>query len=242
MITAEGWDIPVLDLDCQATGIVTPVIKWATLKKGSPAGSIHFYETDYKFNRLWFNTSKLIAAMPSVCVECNFSTYATMPRAEALWNIYRKRTLARKWQDAGIAIIVDLNVEPCFRDLSLLGVPQGWNAYATRIHRGVPFSEIEADHAQAVERSGLADPFFVVFGGGQKIQVACRDRGWPWIPEHRQVVEGRYEPYGTGTQRSGCRVQGGQGVQGIEAGELVGHAPDLGGTAEPRREDHRVQL
>lgn len=194
-MTAEDWGVPTLDLDLQATEIATPVVKWATLKKGHQAGTIHFYEDDYKFTRLWYDSSKLIAAAPPVACECNFSTHAKMSRAEALWSIYRKRTLSRKWQEHGIRIIVDMNVDSRFRDLVLMGVPRGWNAYSVRVHRGCSFNVIDDDYAQAAELAGRPDPFFVVFGGGQKIQVACRDRGWPWIPEHRQVVEGRYPPY-----------------------------------------------
>jgi hypothetical protein len=198
-VTAEWWGIPTLDPAMQAIGLVTPVIKWGTTRRGMPAGTFHFFADDYHWSRLWHDSSKLIDARPTVCVEPNFSTHAQMPRWEAFVGICKKRTLARMWQRAGIRILVDLDVEPCFRDLALLGVPRGWNAYATRIHRGVPFEVIEADHALAAEHAGRPDPFFVVFGGGQRIQVACRERGWPWVPEHRQVVEGRYQPYGTGT-------------------------------------------
>lgn len=205
-MTAEELGIPTLDLDRQAREVVFPVVKWGTAKRGENAGTYHYYSDDYKFSRLWLDPSRVSSLTCVVAVECNFSTYAGMPRAEALWGIYRKRTLARLWQDAGVAILVDLNVEPCFRDLSLLGVPRGWNAYATRIHRSVPFAEIEADFAQAVAHAGRPDPLFVVFGGGQRIEVACRQRGWPWIPEHRQVVAGRYTPHGTRIERSGHAI------------------------------------
>jgi hypothetical protein len=199
-MTAEGWGIPTIHPDRQAWGLPGPVRKWGSFKRGEHAPTIHFYCDDYRFTRLWFDPSRLVESLPLVVVEPNFSTYAGMSRAEVLWGIYRKRDLARDWQDCGIAILVDLNVDPAFRDLSLLGVPEGWNAYATRVHRGVPFAVVEADHAQAVEHSGRPDPFFVVFGGGHSARVACRDRGWPWIPEHRQVVEGRVEAWDEAAQ------------------------------------------
>jgi hypothetical protein len=209
---AAAWGIPTLDLARQATGFPAPVVKWGTVKRGTPAETVHFYADDYKFSRLWHEPAKLIAAQPIVAVEVNFSTHADMPRAEVLWGIYRKRTLSRAWQQAGIAIAVDLNVEPAFRDLALLGVPPGWAAYATRIHRGVPFGVVEADHAQAVAHAGVARPLFVVFGGGQKVACACRRRGWLWIPEHRQVVEGVAHAYGTGSERGRGPVQGDSSV------------------------------
>lgn len=192
VITAEYLGIPTLDPALQATEIVYPVMKWGVVKRGVPgAGTIHLYTDDAKFSRLFYSSEKLIQAKPTVAVECNFSTHDAMPRAEAIHRIYKKRLLAAEWQAAGIRIIADLNVEPKFRDLSLLGVPLGWQAFATRIHRGVPFSVVEEDHAQAVAHSGKPDPLFIVFGGGQTVQVKCRERGLIWIPEHRDIVAGR---------------------------------------------------
>lgn len=211
---ADSWGIPILDVARQAAGLAAPVVKWGTARRGGAAGTIHFYTDDYKFTRLWLDPSKVSGITCSVAVEVNFSTHANMSRAEALWAIFRKRTLARAWQAGGIRTVVDLNVEPKFRDLALLGVPAGWNAYATRVHRGVPFAVVEDDFAQAAAHAGRPDPFFVVFGGGQKVQVACRDRGWPWVPEHRKVVEGRWAAYGTGIVGGVVPGQGGAGVEG----------------------------
>jgi hypothetical protein len=185
-MTADAWGIPALDLEMQATALVEPVTKWGTGRVRDPMpGTFHFYTDDHKFTRNWMEhdlgrPSSLVAAGPAVAVECNFSTYAGMSRAEALWGIYRKRTLARAWQTAGVRIFVDLNVEPCFRDLALLGVPRGWAAYATKKHRGVDPAEVEAEHALAVAHAGPSDVLFVVFGGGEGMRRMCAERGWAW--------------------------------------------------------------
>jgi hypothetical protein len=187
--TASEWEIPSLDFHRRATDLVDPVLKWGRRRRDTPAGTVHFYTDDYKFSRLWLDPTSLFATGCRVAIEVNFSTHAGMSRAEALWGIYRKRTLSRAWQAAGIDIVVDLNVDPKFRDLTLLGVPPGWDAYATRIHRSVPFGQVEADHAMAAAHAGRPDPSFVVFGGGQQVQRACAARDWPWIPEHWQLAE-----------------------------------------------------
>lgn len=199
-MTAEEWGIPTLDLAMQAERLVAPVTKWGTRRRDEPMpGTWHLFTDDYRFTHLWNAPQILPATGCVVTVEANFSTWEAMPRAEALHRIFRKRVLARMWQQEGVRIIVDLNVEPGFRDIALLGVPEGWNAYATRAHRGVPFSVIEEDFALAVHHSGRPDPFFVVFGGGYaSTKPECLKRGWQWVPEHRQVVEGKVAAYGQG--------------------------------------------
>jgi hypothetical protein len=202
-VTAAEWGIPELDPALQATAIPAPAVRWGTAARGAAAGAgagtIHFYGDDYKFTRLWHDTGRLLAAAPAVAVEANFSTHPGMARAEVLWGIYRKRTLARAWQAHGIRLVVDLDVEPAYRDLALLGVPRGWRAYATRVHRGIPLATIEGDYELAARHAGAGPVLFVVYGGGDAIPRHCAGRGWVWIPEHRQVVAGRVAPYGTGT-------------------------------------------
>lgn len=197
---ASYWGIPTLDIGCQAESLVPPVTKWGTRRRTEPMpGTWNLYTADFKFTHLWVKPLLLPRTDCHAAVEANFSTWDDMPRAEAFWGIYRKRTLARIWQDNGVRIIVDLDVEPRFRDIALLGVPEGWNAYATRVHKGLPFSVIEEDHALAVRHSGRPDPFFVVFGGGYaSAKPECLRRGWHWVPEHRQVVEGKVAAYGQG--------------------------------------------
>jgi hypothetical protein len=131
-----------------------------------------------------------------VAVEPNFSVCDETPAAEALWWAYNKRRIAYRWQELGVRVICDLNVGPRHREINLLGVPKGWTAYATRAHRGAPFEAIHDEFLLACEHAGTEEILFVVFGGGRKrIGQYCRHNGWPWVPEHRQVVQGLERPY-----------------------------------------------
>jgi hypothetical protein len=193
------WGIPELDLAACADRLVPPVTKWGTRRRDRlMEGTWHAYCDDFKCTH-WIREPEQIAATGChVAVEPNLSTSADMPAAKLLWITYCKRLIAQYWQDLGIKLIVDLNVAPDPRAyaINFLGVPRGWTAYATRAHRGQPFEAIEAEYRMAVDHAETDGILFVVFGGGRKrIGRFCRDHGWPWVPEHRQVVAGLERPY-----------------------------------------------
>jgi hypothetical protein len=104
-------------------------------------------------------------------------------------------------------LLVDLNVAAEFRDLSLIGVPFGWSAYATRAHRDTGPDGIIGDYnlaADHVRRGGVdpdSDPaaslIFIVFGGGAKVRELCQDSRWGWVPEQARTIRGTAaEPIG----------------------------------------------
>jgi hypothetical protein len=161
-------------------------------------GSWHFYTWDYRYTRLVQNPEQVPATGCRVAVEPNYTITPETPRAEALWKVFLKRTLAAAWQAAGVRIVVDLNLDSDCRhhDLGLLGVPPGWPSYATRAHRGVPFEQIEREFDLAARHARGDVRLFCVFGGGRKTKAACKARGWSWVAEHRQVVQGIERPYG----------------------------------------------
>jgi hypothetical protein len=187
----NDWDIPELDIALAATDLVAPVTKWGTRRRDAPMpGTWHFYTYDFHFTALTRDPSIVPLTGCTAAVEANYSTYAEMGRAEALWGVYRKRLLARWWQAHGVKIIVDLNVDRRFYDLALLGVPEGWPSYATRVHRGNTPDDVEENYEIALAHAGTTPALFAVFGGGRKYKRQCLDRGWAWVPEHRQVVAG----------------------------------------------------
>lgn len=175
----------------QATSFVEPVIRWGSIARSSViSGSYHFYEDDYKFRALWKKPDRLPASGCKVCVEANYSSWPEQPRDDVLKNIYRKRWLARHWQSKGVRIVVDLNLDPAFRDVALLGVPEGWSAYAVRHQAGIPLAEIEADYRFACDRAGTHRILFCVFGGWKKVRDLCTERGWHWQPESLHAARG----------------------------------------------------
>ena len=87
----------------------------------------------------------------------NFSLFDTTPLAQGLDLIYKKRWLARYFQECGINVYADLNVSSKFYEVNRLGIPIGYNAFATRGTRG-HLAELEAELMIAREISGQSIP------------------------------------------------------------------------------------
>lgn len=189
--TDNDWGIPTLDLRKQADALDLPITRWGSISRHNARmpGTWHFYTDDYKFDALWDDPTPVVNSGCVNVIEPNFSTGQQMARAVALWGVFRKRWLARWWQSQGVRIFVDLNVEPQFHDLNLLGVPTGWRSYATRGDLDL----IEQDYAVACEHAGTDDLLFVVYGGPKALKTLCVERGWIWLPEDAQVKEGRWD-------------------------------------------------
>jgi hypothetical protein len=202
---ASHWGIPTLDpawqamrADIEAATALGGWLKWgSSARSGRGVGrAVHWYTFDHNFTAVIRFPDQPVRYGAKVCVEANFSTYPSQPRWEALATIARKRVLANHWGQAGVKLLVDLNVAAEFRDLSLIGVPFGWSAYATRVHRDTGSSGILGDYNLAsnhVRRGGL-DPVsslvFIVFGGGAKVRDLCRDSQWGWVPEQARTIRG----------------------------------------------------
>ncbi len=193
--SANEWGIPDLDPRFQATALPLPFVKWGEISYKKPLNSSAgeggcwcFYVEDDKFESISDNPAKPLRAMPSALVELNYSTYETQPAALAIGHVFFKRWVARYWQSKGFNVIVDLNVVPKFSKINLIGVPEGWRAYATR--GSGERSWVENDYKIALEHSGVdpRDLLFIIYGGGQAIQDFAREHHCHWIPERLQVV------------------------------------------------------
>jgi len=185
------WGIPLLDASLQAIAVDLPVSLWgAAGRKKRMDGTWVFYCDDYRFEALWKDPSTVVNTQCVNAVEPNFTVGPQTPRAVALWQIYRKRYIARWWQSCGVRVLVDMNVDfSTFGDIALLGVPEGWKAYATRGYterRDYTILEYEA----ACEHAGTDSILFLLYGGGKKCQELAQERGWIWIPEHMDVKRG----------------------------------------------------
>lgn len=197
MDLAREWGIPTLDLGMQATEIVAPAFPYGSVPRGSRMeGTYHFYVDDYKFTRLFANPGRILASGCKVAIEPNCSTGPGVPRAAALFGIYRKRAAAAFWQRHGVKVIVDLNVDRSALDLALLGVPRFWRAYATRVHRGDSLVDCLERWYMAVDHAGTSDLLFVVVGGGKAVKDRCRANGWTHLPEFCRVKRGLEPGFG----------------------------------------------
>lgn len=182
------WGIPELLLSQQALTPELPFNRWGTnARKHRVSGTYHFYTDDYRFEGVWQHPEKVVNSGVSTVVEPNFSTNDQMPRAVVLGLVYRKRWLARYWQENGIKVLVDLALDPAHRDLTLLGVPRGWKSYATytnTINHKIEW--IFHDYQQACKHAGTDEITFVVYGGEKSFINVCREHGWLWFPAHQQ--------------------------------------------------------
>ena len=134
----------------------------------------YFYVDDYRFNALWKNPAKIFDNNPAAAVECNYSLFDTTPLAFGLQFIYQKRWMARYWQENGIRIYVDLNVSAKFYEYNCLGIPDGYNAFATRGYRG-KLEALKMEHGIARRISGCDIPNMIVYGGGREIHEYCME-------------------------------------------------------------------
>jgi len=182
--------IPLLDSNLQGNALDLPFLCWGAAGRSTKnKGTWHFYTQDYRYEALWKDPSGLLNTGCVNIVEPNFSCYDQMPVAVALWQIYRKRWMARWWQSYGVRVFVDLNVADKFADINLLGVPKGWKAWATRsyIER---IALTEKEYQIACDHAGTSSILFVVYGGGKKVSEVCKSNGWLWFND--QESEANY--------------------------------------------------
>ena len=182
--TDNDYEIPLLLADNQPVHLELPFAPWgaeARYKKGIT--TYHFYVDDYRFEALYKDPIKLLESGCRAVVEPNNSIHDQTPAAYAIWQIYRKRYLARYLQECGLQVWVDLNVSPKFEQLNAKGIPQGYNAFFTR---GVSGWQPTLDrHLLMAQRiSGLEKPNLCVYGGGDDIKDWCREKGLLWVHEY----------------------------------------------------------
>ena len=182
--TDNEYQIPTLLADRQPVHVELPLAPWGAegrYKKGIT--TYHFYVDDYRFEQLFKNPILLLQSGCRAVVEPNVSIHDQTPVAIALWQIYRKRYLARYLQECGLQVWADLNVSPHLERWNALGIPQGYNAFFTR---GVSGWQPTLDrHLEMARRISECDhPNLVVYGGGNDIADWCMARQVVHIGEY----------------------------------------------------------
>ncbi len=187
--STNPYDIPDL-LPQPAFEIASPVIQWGSISRGvRMPGTWVFYVEDYRFSRLLREPLQLPATGCNAATEPNITLFDQSPIAEAIWNTFRKRTLARQWQMAGVNVLVDLNVPERHRDVCMLGVPRGWTMFATRGYAARP-NDLRLELAIAREWGGSTAQV-LVYGGGKGIEEICRsERGALYVTARVESVRG----------------------------------------------------
>ena len=98
------------EIPCIKTSKLLPekVISFSKALTSSDYDSwIHFYEHDYKFERLWKNPQKYLPIIKKFrgIITPDFSLYYDMPLVMQKWNTYRGKSLAHWLQENGVEVI-----------------------------------------------------------------------------------------------------------------------------------------
>lgn len=150
-----------------------PLKPWGAEKRSKQGvGTYHFYVDDYRFEAIWDDPSVIIKSGCKNIVEPNCSLYETTPTSYGIFQIYKKRWIARFLQDYDIRVFVDLNVTEKFSTYNKMGIPNGYNAFFTRGYES-RINNLKKELQIAQEISGLQNPNLVVYGGGKKAQEFC---------------------------------------------------------------------
>ena len=177
------WGIPVLLMDNQPVHVELPINPWgAESRYKKMMTCYHFYVDDYRFEALFKDPMPLLMSGCKQIVEPNCSIHDNTPAPFALWQIYRKRFLARYLQECGLQVFADLNVSHRFAEFNRLGIPDGYNAFFTRGVTGwIPNLELNLQMAQRI--SGLDRPNLNVYGGGRDVEEWCHKHQLAYIGE-----------------------------------------------------------
>lgn len=177
------FEIPNLLIEQQPKHLELPLTPWgANSRLRKDVSTYHFYVDDYRFEALFKDPIKLLASGCKSIVEPNCSCHDQTPIAWGLQLIYKKRYLARYFQECGVNVWVDLNVSHKFIEYNKMGVPKGYNAFFTRGLDGW-MESLRLDLNVAQEISGLEKPNLVVYGGGDEIQEFCREHGLLYVTD-----------------------------------------------------------
>lgn len=188
--TWAGWDV------CHDEPDRHWLYNWGTDSiRGLPLERtlLAFYTDDVRFDKFWFETEKYVAKLINnnivMSVSPNYSLWANSPRAEQLFNVYRSRWVARYMQEAGIAIIPDINWsdEKSF-DFCLVGIPESAPAVAVQLQTlktKNDFDRAVAGFARAI--GALKPQSLLVYGHDAARRVieqsgACADVRTVYVP------------------------------------------------------------
>lgn len=177
------YEIPNLLMEQMPVHVELPLTAWgADARNKHGITTYHFYVEDYRFEKLFKDPINLLMSGCKQIVEPNCSIHDQTPVPMALFQIYKKRYLARYFQECGVKVWVDLNVAPKFAEYNMLGIPKGYNAFFTRGTEGF-LHRLELNLQIAQEISGKERPNLCVYAGGSEIEHFCQEHGLLYITE-----------------------------------------------------------
>lgn len=185
------YDIPNLLLEQQPeNGVLLPFAAWgADSRLRKNIATYCFYVDDYRFEAIWKDPTIVINSGCIAIVEPNLSLFDTTPIAFGLQQIYKKRWIARYYQECGVKVYANLNVARKFKEYNQLGIPKGYNAFATRGYSDrIEYLLEEIEIAKQI--SGKEKPNMIVYGGGAKIEQVAKENGLVYIEQFMQNKRG----------------------------------------------------
>lgn len=183
----NDFDIPNLRIDRQAGKLILPFSPWgAESRQKKDISTYHFYVDDYRFEAIWKDPAKVLISGCTAVVEPNLSLFDTTPLAYGLMNIYKKRYIARYFQECGVKVYADLNVARKFYDYNRLGIPEGYDAFFTRGYAD-RIEYLKMEHQIAKEISGKDIPNFIVYGGGKAVNDYCKSNSLVYVESLMQT-------------------------------------------------------
>ena len=188
------FDIPNLLLNMQAGKLQLPFSPYgAESRQKKGIATYHFYVEDYRFEAIWKDPTKVLQSGCTSIVEPNLSLFDTTPVAWGLQQIYKKRWIARYFQECGIKVYADLNVARKFYEYNRMGILDGYNAFCTRGY-AERIEYLKQEHNIAKEISGKDIPNLIVYGGGKSIREYCATHSLLYIEQ--LMTQKRVESYG----------------------------------------------
>lgn len=171
-----------------------PLAAWGSVARTSRfEGTWHFYVDDYRFSSgLMTEPLAPVRTGASSLVEPNYSIYDDCPRAVAIWRTYQKRWVARTWQAevSDLPVWVDVCFSAAHEEVGMLGVPFGWQRFATAGFDRHAF-ELDQSLERAVERSAGAPFTLLVYGGGDEVDRWASGRANVIRVRHRRALDPR---------------------------------------------------
>ena len=81
-------------------------------KQPDPTAWVHFYEDDYRFERLWKTPEKFLDQLRGFAgvISPDFSLYRNIPKAQKIHNTFRNQLLGAWLQTNGIPVIANVRV------------------------------------------------------------------------------------------------------------------------------------
>jgi hypothetical protein len=106
------YEIPQIDRCTEVPEKLIPFSEASARRKPDPNAWVHFYEDDYRFDRMWHAPERYLDRLARFAgvISPDFSLYRNMPVAQKIGNTYRNQLLGARMQVIGIPVIANVRL------------------------------------------------------------------------------------------------------------------------------------